>query len=62
LLWRFTPRDHWRGLDFKNVADILGNSAKMVAERYGHARDDVQRATFDAVAAKMSPYRGLKLA
>jgi hypothetical protein len=59
LLWRFTPRDHWRGLDFKNVAGILRNSAETIAERYGHAREGVQREKLKAVAPTMPPFRPL---
>jgi integrase len=39
------------GLDFRNVADIVGNSAKLIAETYAHGRSDVQRAALDAIAA-----------
>jgi integrase len=39
------------GLDFKNVAEIAGNSAKMIAEVYAHGRLDVQRAALDQIAS-----------
>lgn len=39
------------GLDFLNVAGIIGNSPKMVGEVYGHARLDMQRDALDCVAA-----------
>ena len=41
------------GLDFRNVADIAGNSAKMIAEVYSHGRNDVQRAALDAIAGQV---------
>jgi len=40
------------GVDFKNVADVLGNSAKMIAERYGHGRLEVQREALEAIASR----------
>jgi integrase len=38
------------GLDFRNTADIVGNSAKLIAEVYAHGRSDVQRDALDAIA------------
>jgi integrase len=38
------------GLDFRNIGDIAGNSAKMIAEVYSHGRTEVQRAALDAIA------------